>query len=266
MGRMLTEEEVAMVEKQRELRDRARAAGSTLGMSWDERERFRNEQERTMWDQRYRETHGGLSKAEVQAAGPNGSGRQYAAIKRGFELQAAHERQKELLGKEDVTRIEEARQKRLGMQEQGQRAAAENREAAIRTAELQAASAEKIAGINTASAEKVAGINKASAEKVAGINKETEVERGKTGIEVARIGSQATVDAARVQAEAQEKRQMAENLMRQRQLDEKTANSITEAAMEMVKNSKNKVNGRPTLTYEEAVRRVMEKRRAMGLK
>ena len=257
MAKMLTEEEVEEIEKQRELRDRARAAGSTAGMGWNERKRFAEAQERQMWDQRFRETHGGLSRAEVAAAGPNGSGRQYGAIKRGYELQAAQAHEMDRLGKELATRETEAHERRMGMAEQGMRAAEFNKEAAIRAAELQTASAKEIAGINAASNEKIAGINATSQEK---INKD----KNDANVEVAGINKEGTVEATKIQAEAQEKRLMAENLMRKGQLDEKSAIAITEAATEMVKNSKNKRTGVPTMTYDEAVKKVLQQRKATG--
>lgn len=119
MAKIWTEEEVERLERQRELQDRARAANPTAGMSFHERQRYKWEQERKLDDDRFRASHGGLSRAEVAAAGPNGSGRQYAAIKRGFELQAAREHEMKTRAAELATREEEARQKRFGMENQG---------------------------------------------------------------------------------------------------------------------------------------------------
>ena len=224
---MLTEEEVEKLEQQRDLRDRARAAGSTAGMSWNERKRFEEAQERQMWDQRFRETHGGLSRAEVAAAGPNGSGRQNAAIKRGFELQAQREFEQKKLGEELGTRRFEAEQKRLGMREQGRDAAEFNKDAAIRTAELQTASAQKIAGINAASNEKIAGINTASAERIS-------TDRNKSAEEVAQINKEGVVESAGINARAQAAQQYAQNMMKQRQVDEETAWNFAKKRADMI--------------------------------
>lgn len=257
MARMLTEEEVEQLEKQRELRDRARAAGSTNGMSWDERQRFRDEQERKMWDQRYRETHGGLSKAEVQAAGPNGSGRQYAAIKRGFELQAARAHELKMQGEELATRRKEAEEKKLGMIGQGKDAAEANRDATIQTAKLQTASAEKIAGINSQRDKDVATIQGKNALEV-------EKERGGANVEVAQINKEGSVEAAQVTASAQAKSEYAQRLMRQRAVDDETAwkhaSEVEAKALQLMKKSGGK------LSLEEARKRVKEGMREPGKK
>lgn len=256
MARMLTEEEVERLEKQRELRERARAATSQEGLM-----RFREAQERKRQDALYRESHGGLSKAEVQAAGPDGSGRQYRAIARGAELQAARTHEMDRLGRELATREEEALQKRMGMAEQGMEAAKQNKEAAIRAAELQTASAKDIATINKDSAMGVAKINAESNEK---INKD----RNYASVDVANINKDATVEAATVNANAQAAQQYAQDLMRQRQVDEKTAltygQSVVAEAQRLVNSTKNKQTGKPTMTLEEAIKQIDEKRKKAG--
>ena len=255
MPRMLTEDEVKRMEEQRALRDRAREAGNaTAGMSWNERRRFEEAQERQMWDQRFRETHGGLSRAEVAAAGPNGSGRQYAAIKRGFELQAARQNEMEKLGKELATREQEAHEKRMGMREQGRDAAEFNKDAAIRAAELQTASAEKIAGINRDSAMGVAKINAESNEKIS-------QGRDKTTIEVANVNYDTSVDTAATNARAQESRTFAENMMKQRMVDEKTAIEFAEKRSQMITQliNSSKVKGKPRYTEAEAMKIIDER-------
>ncbi len=239
MARMLTREEVERMEEQRELRDRARAAGNpTAGMGWNERRRFEEAQERQMWDQRYKETHGGLSRAEVAAAGPNGSGRQYAAIKRGFELQAARAHEMDRLGKELATREEEARQRRFGMAEQGMEAARLNKDAAIRAAELQTASAKDIAKINAESAEKISQ------------------GRDKTAIEVANVNYDTSVDTETVRARAQAAKEYAQEIMRHREVDEKAALEFSQKRSAMITQliNSSKVKGTPRYTEEEAER------------
>ncbi|MDY6417341.1 MAG: hypothetical protein SPK87_01205 [Bacteroidales bacterium] len=124
---MLTEEEVKRLEEQRGLQERERRA--LAGMSPDSAMRYREAQERQHWDDMYRQSHGGLSRAEVRNLGPDGSGRQAAGIARAAELQAAHERQKDVMGTKDVTRIEEARLKAQGVENQGVGAAGVRAEA-----------------------------------------------------------------------------------------------------------------------------------------
>ncbi len=254
MAKMLTEEEVEKIEKQRELQDRARAAGSTAGMGWNERKRFEEAQERQMWDQRFRETHGGLSRAEVAAAGPNGSGRQYGAIKRGFELQAAQAHEMDRLGRELATRETEAHERRMGMREQGRDAAEFNKDAAIRTAELQTASAKEIAGINAQSNEKIAGINTASAEKI-------NEDRNKSAEEVATINKEGNVEAAAIQARAQAAQQYAQNLMKLRQVDEESAWNFAKKRADMIAQMRAKQKN----LSEDAAARLVDERLKGGL-
>lgn len=249
MARMLTEEEVGRMEKQRELRERAYKT-----MSWNERKRFDEAQEREMYDERYRASHGGLSRAEVAAAGPDGSGRQNAAIKRGFELQAQREYEQKKLGEELGTRRFEAEQKRFGMREQGRDAAEFNKDAAIRTAELQTASAQKIAGINAASAEKIAGINTASAEK---INKD----KGDVAVDVATINKEGNVEAAAIQAREQAAQQYAQNLMKQRQVGEESAWNFAKKRADMIAQLRAKQKN----LSEDAAARLVDERLKGGL-
>lgn len=246
---MLTEEEVKRMEQQRELRERAYKT-----MSWNERKRFDEAQEREMYDERYRASHGGLSRAEVAAAGPDGSGRQNAAIKRGFELQAQREYEQKRLGEELGTRRFEAKQKRLGMREQGRDAAEFNKDAAIRTAELQTAGAAQVATINKDSALGVAKINAESAEKI-------NEGKNKTAVEVANVNYDTNVDTAQVQARAQEARTFAENMMKNRQVDEKTALEFSQKRSAMITQLINstKVRGKPRYTEEEAARIIDER-------
>ena len=246
----MTKSEVELMEEQRELRDRAREAGSTIGMSWDERQRFREEQERRMWDRRYRETHGGLSKAEVQAAGPNGSGRQYAAIKRGFELQEARAHEMQRLGKELATREQESRDRKEGMIGQGREAAEANRDAVRRKAELETASAERIAGINKDRDVEIAGIKTKSNEA---INKD----KNDVAYKIADIQGETAEKTARINAEEGAAQRMAETLMREWKMTEEERKATMERmraeANEIMKKSVK--NGRPTISPEQAMQR-----------
>lgn len=258
MARMLTEEEVKRMEEQRALRERAQKAGNpTAGMSWIEKERYNQQQ----LNDRFRQAHEDamerkrLSVLANPAAEANTNYRH--SVMRDDEMRAARAHEMDRLDKELETREKEAHEKRMGMREQGRDAAEFNKEAAIKAAELQTARAKEIAGINAQSNEKIADINAQSKEK---INKDN----NDTNVDVATITKEGNVDVAKIQAEAQEKRQMAENLMRERQLDDKSAIAITEAATEMVKNSKNKRTGVPTMTYDEAVKKVLQQRKATG--
>lgn len=254
MARMLTEDEVKRIEEQRALRDRARAAGSTAGMDWNERKRFEEAQERQMWDKRFRETHGGLSRAEVAAAGPDGSGRQYAAIKRGFELQAQREFEQKRLGEELGTRRFEAKQKRLGMREQGRDAAEFNKEAAIRAAELQTAGAAQVASINR---DRDMGVAKINAESNERINKD----KGDVAIDVARIGAEGATETAGVQARAQAAQQYAQNLMKQRQVDEESAWNFAKKRADMIA----ELRAKQKHLSEDAAARLVDERLKGGL-
>lgn len=117
MARMLTEEEVEKLEKQRELQQRESKA--LAGMSPDSAMRYREAQERQHWDDLHRQTHGGLSRGEVLALGPDGSGRQARGIARAAELQTAREHELGMQKNELETRKYEAEQKRYGMEGQG---------------------------------------------------------------------------------------------------------------------------------------------------
>lgn len=257
---MLTEEEVEKLEQQRELRERARAATSQEGLM-----RFREARERERQDQLYRESHGGLSKAEVQAAGPNGSGRQYRAIARGAELQAAREHEMKKFGEEMSTRRDEAFQKRMGMAEQGMEAARMNKDATIRAAELGAANVKTQAK----SSERIAGINQKGALEVANAQGEwalkTKKEEGDAHVEAARLTSAATVDAATETAAAQARKDYAEAMVRNKEKDAgeawKRSNDVMQRAIQLQRNYRKK--GKNQISLEEAMQMV---RKEMGLR
>ena len=191
MAKIWTEEEVKRLERQRELQDRARAANPTAGMSFNERQRYKWEQERKLDEDRFRASHGGLSRAEVAAAGPNGSGRQYAAIRRGFELQAAREHEMKTQAAELAMREEEARQKRFGMENQGSEAAKANAEGAFKVAELNAGSADRQREHELAMLKQQQEFG----------GRQNDAER-KNKLEIANLQGQSAVDVAKAQAEA----------------------------------------------------------------
>ncbi len=247
MAKWLNEEMVEKLEKQRELRDRAAKAGFTIGMTEQERQNhvFKKAHEEAMERKR-------LNVLANPGAEANTNYRH--AVMRDAEMRAAREHEMERLGKELATREEEARQRRWGMAEQGREAAEFNKDAAIRTAEVQAASAEKVAGINTASAEKIAGINTSSEERIS-------KDKGDVAKEVARIGKEGTTEAAAIQARAQEARTFAENMMKQRNVDEKTALDFAERRSAMITQliNSSKVHGKPRYTEAEAAKIIDER-------
>ena len=242
MAKIWTEEEV-------ELQDRARAANPTAGMSFNERTRYRWEQERKLDEDRFRASHGGLSRAEVAAAGPNGSGRQYAAIRRGFELQAAREHEMKTRAAELATREEEARQKRFGMENQGSEAAKANAEGAFKVAELNAGSAEKQRAHELAMLKQQQEFG----------GRQNDAER-KNKLEIANLQGQSAVGVARAQAEARAADIAAKNALEQGKIDARNHATDTRAATEADKElgkrlraflSQRTPSGMSTLTPEE---------------
>ena len=248
MARMLTKEEVERMEEQRELIDRARKAGNaTAGMSDEERQRYVFNQAHADAMERRRQRVLADPSAEADTTYRH-------SVMRDAELRAARAHEAGMQGRELATREEEARQKRFGMSEQGMEAARLNKDAAIRAAELQTASAEKIAGINRDSAMGVAKINAESNEKIS-------QGRDKTTIEVANVNYDTSVDTAATNARAQEARTFAENMMKQRMVDEKTAIEFAEKRSQMITQliNSSKVKGKPRYTEAEAMKIIDER-------
>lgn len=255
MARMLTEEEVERMEEQRELIDRARKAGNaTAGMSEEERQRYVFNQAHADAMERRRQRVLADPSAEADTGYRH-------SVMRDAELRAARAHEAGMQGRELATREEEARQKRMGMAEQGMEAARLNKDAAIRAAELQTASAKDIATINKDSAQGVAKINAESNEKI-------NADKNKTALELGNINYDTSVDTETVRANAQAAKEYAQEIMRQRTVDEKTAmeygNKVIAEAWKRVQESKNKITGKATMTMDEAIKRVEEERRRMG--
>ena len=243
MARMLTKEEVERMEEQRELIDRARKAGNaTAGMSDEERQRYVFNQAHADAMERRRQRVLADPSAEADTTYRH-------SVMRDAELRAARAHEAGMQGRELATREEEARQKRFGMSEQGMEAARLNKDAAIRAAELQTASAEKIAGINRDSAMGVAKINTESAEKI-------NEGKDKTAIEVANVNYDTSVDTETVRARAQAAKEYAQEMMRHREVDEKAALEFSQKRSAMITQLINstKVKGKPRYTEEEAAR------------
>ena len=266
MPRMLTKEEVERMEEQRELIDRARKAGNaTAGMSEEERQRYVFNQAHADAMERRRQRVLADPSAEADTTYRH-------RVMRDAELRAARAHEAGMQGRELATREEEARQKRMGMAEQGMEAAklrfgftdyeGKYRPGGeVRLAEIQAANAEKIAGIKKESEMGVAKINAESNEKIS-------QGRDKTAIEVANVNYDTSVDTERVRANAQAAQQYAQDLMRERHVDEKKAleygKSVMADAYKLVNASRNKQTGKPTLSMDDAIKKVEEERRRMG--
>ena len=248
MAKMLTEEEVKEIEKQRELKDRARAAGSTAGMSWIEKERFSQQQLNDRFRQAHEDAMERRRRNVLANPGAEANTNFRHSVMRDEEMRAARAHEMERLGKEVDTRKYEAEQKRMGMREQGRDAAEFNKEATIRAAELQTASAKEIAGINTASNEKIAGINAASNES---INKD----RNDAAVDMATINKEGTVEAAAINARAQAAKEYAQEVMKKRMVDEKQALEFAERRARMIEEIR---KGR-RITEEAATRLVDER-------
>ena len=225
---------------------------------WRRDQAGREQAEREHWDAVYRQNHGGLSKAEVQSFGRDGSGSQAKGMARAMELQAAREHEAGMQGKEMDTRIKEAELKRLGMKEQGSDAAKSHSDATIRAAELQAASAEKIAGINK---DRDLG--------VAEWGYKGKKDEGDAKVEAAGLQADATVKATEVQAQAQEARLYAENLMKTRNLDQRQAMQFArmreQKINKIMEQRRSKQTGKYTITREEAAKMADEELERQGL-
>lgn len=245
---MLTKEEVEKMEEQRALRDRARAAGNpTAGMDWRERERYGQQQlnerfKQASMDAMERRRLRTLANPSAEADTTYRHG-----VMRDEELRAARAHEMDRLGKELATREEEARQRRFGMAEQGMEAAKQNSEATIRAAKLQTAGAVQVAGINRDRELGVAKLNAESAEKI-------NEGKNKTAVEVANVNYDTSVDTAQVQARAQEARTFAENMMKNREVDEKAALEFAQKRSAMITQliNSSKVGGMPKYTEEQA--------------
>ena len=254
MARMLTKEEVERMEEQRELIDRARKAGNaTAGMSEEERQRYVFNQAHADAMERRRQRVLADPSAEADTTYRH-------SVMRDAELRAARAHEAGMQGRELATREEEARQKRMGMAEQGMEAAklrfgftdyeGKYRPGGeVRLAEIQAANAEKIAGIKKESEMGVAKINAESAEKI-------NEGKDKTAIEVANVNYDTSVDTETVRARAQAAKEYAQEMMRHREVDEKAALEFSQKRSAMITQLINltKVKGKPRYTEEEAAR------------
>ena len=252
MARWLREEEVKKLEEQRALRERVKEAGFSQGLPESERleQVFKKAQENAI--ERRRRNILANPNAETDTTLRH-------SVLRDDELRSARAHEMDRLGKELATREEEARQRRFGMAEQGMEAAKANREAAIRAAELQTAGAEKVAGINKDKEVEVAKLNADS-------NKDMNKEKLDNEYDRTKLMADAQVRAEEVKANAQASQQYAENLMKTRQVDERVAMQYAQRAIEEARRMVNasKRNGRPTMTFEQAIAKVHEQNTNWG--
>ena len=120
----MTDAERGAIDQRRQELQAARLRGRVDAMhaaaaDWRKGQRDREEAERDHWDDVYRQNHGGFSKAEMQAFGPDGSIAQRKNMMRAMELRAARKHEAGMQSNEMETRVKEAEQKRLGMENQG---------------------------------------------------------------------------------------------------------------------------------------------------
>ncbi len=192
----MSDEELGAIDQRRQemaaaqQRQRVNAMGDAA-RGWRRDQAGRDQAEREHWDAVYRQNHGGLSKAEVQSFGRDGSGSQAKGMARAMELQAAREHEAGMQGKELETRIKEAEQKRLGMKEQGSDAATVRANADKDMLDKNLTDKEK------QRAHELAMLGQTQAFQ----GTQNEAER-KNRLEIAGVQGRSAVDAAKAQAEA----------------------------------------------------------------
>lgn len=182
MARMLTEEEVKRLEEQRGLQERARAATAPRDLNAEYNRRMEAAHAAAMERQR------GYIERNPSAETDTTLRHQ---VLREKELDAANRRQMAIMGTEDVTRIEEARQKRQGMAEQGMEAA-----------RIRAQADKDMLGLNL-------GDKKKQRQHELGLLGQTQTFQGaqndaerRNRLDIAGVQGQSAVEAARAQAEA----------------------------------------------------------------
>jgi hypothetical protein len=263
-GGMSGEELEAIDKRRQEMAEGWRKARvSAMGdaaRGWRRGQAERDADERRHWDDLHRETHGGLSRGEVVALGPDGSGRQAAGIRRAAELQAAHGRELEKMGTMDVTREREAELKMIGMRDQGMGAARLNAAAAKHDSDNRFRAAE----LEWGARERMGTADNATKLKLGEMEGKWRKDTNDANVEIAGVQADATVQAAREKATAE----FARDLMQQRQLDQKTAlqyaQGRSQRALKMVNDSKDRRTGKARLSYEEALKRIDEEDKATG--
>ena len=248
MARMLTEEEVERLEKQRELQGRAQAATDP----------------NALYNQRMAAAHAAAMERRRGYIELNPNAETDTKLRhqvlRENELAAAQGRELEKMGTMDVTREREAELKMLGMRDQGMGAARLNAEAAKHESDNRFRAAE----LEWGARERMGTADNATKFKLGEMEGKWRKDTNDANVEIAGLQADATVQAAREKATAE----FARDLMQQRQLDQKTAlqyaQGRSQRALKMVNDSKNKNTGKARLTYEEALKRIDEEDKVTG--
>jgi len=179
MARMLTEEEVEKLEQQRALQSRAQAATDP----------------NALYNQRMAAAHAAAMERRRGYIELNPNAETNTELRhqvmRENELRAAHERQKDILGTPDVTRIEEARERRLGMEDQG-----------VGAAKIRAQADKDILGQNLADKEKQRQHELAMLGQTQTFQGAQNTAERQNRLDIAKTQGSSAVDAARAQAEA----------------------------------------------------------------
>lgn len=200
---MLTEEEVEKLEKQRELQGRAQAATDP----------------NALYNQRMAAAHAAAMERQRGYIERNPNAETNTTLRhqvmRENELRAAHERQKDIMGTEDVTRVEEARQKRLGMENQG-----------VGAATVRANADKDMLGDKEKQRQHELGLLKQNQEFMGAQN---DAER-QNKLAIAKTQGQSAVDAAREQAAARAAELAARNAVEQSKIDARNHATDTRAA------------------------------------
>lgn len=261
-GGMSGEELEAIDKRRQEMAEGWRKARvSAMGdaaRGWRRGQAERDADERRHWDDLHRETHGGLSRSEVLALGPDGSGRQARGIARAAELQTAREHEAGMKGRELDTRLKEAEQKRLGMKEQGSDAAA-----------IRAKADKDMLGLTLGDKEKQREHERTMLGQQQTFQGAQNTAERQNRLDIAKTQGSSAVDVATVQAQAQEARIYAENLMKTRNLDQRQAMQFArmreQKINKIMEQRRSKQTGKYTITREEAAKMADEELENQGL-
>lgn len=182
MARMLTEEEVKRLEEQRELQERARAATAPRDLNAE-------------YNRRMEAAHAAAVERRRGYIMSNPNAETDTTLRhqvlREKDLDAANRRQMAIMGTEDVTRIEEARHKRLGMEDQG-----------VGAARVRAQADKDILGHNLGDKEKQRQHELAMLGQTQTFQGAQNTAERQNRLDIAKTQGSSAVDAARAQAEA----------------------------------------------------------------
>ena len=234
---MLTEEEVERMEKQRELQERAQRAVDP----------------NALYNQRMKAAHEAAMERRRGRILANPSAETDTTLRhqvlRDEESRLAREHEMKTQAAELATREEEARQKRLGMENQGASAAGRKADADTFVAQIQAGGADRQREHELAMLKQQ--------QEFGGLQNDAE---RKNKLEIANLQGQSAVGAARAQAEARAADIAAKNALEQGKIDARNHATDTRAATEADKElgkrlraflSQRTSSGMSTLTPEE---------------